>query len=384
MTACSRGRIWYLAAFGLFVLFLFLRSRRNEWFVSEKYSKNGYGTGNSTLGFQSVLVINAPWRTDRKDSLTLAAVHTGISLDWIDGINSSTIDERAYPQGDHRSMAKGNLGSWRGHLNAVRMVVEKNLSTALILEDDVDWDPRIHSQLAAFGVASQKLPAMIANAESTAQDRVRTTEKSAKQISTSDTLELMKSYFSFAQSSQPYGNTWDILWLGHCGTYLAPHQSSRPFLAPADRLMLLNDATVPDPRNRTSPTTPPSPTDALFLPYTRVYHRSESTLCTLAYAVTQLGARKILYEHGIRNLDRGYDFALSEWCDGETAHMGDRPLCLTSSPPVFSHYWPERGEGGGGRSDIMGIGVDGVDWGRRQLVKSVRGSLENVVESGDL
>jgi hypothetical protein len=49
---------------------------------------------------------------------------------------------------------------------------------------------------------------------------------------------------------------------------------------------------------------------------------------SLAYAVTQRGARKIMYEHGIRNFDKGFGEALGEWCAGLTKNMGERPVCL--------------------------------------------------------
>ncbi|KAJ4295345.1 hypothetical protein N0V90_007356 [Kalmusia sp. IMI 367209] len=82
--------------------------------------------------------------------------------------------------------------------------------------------------------------------------------------------------------------------------------------------MLLDDPTVPDPKYLRLRESAPSDTIAtLYPPHTRVYHStSNRTLCTLAYAVTQRGARKILYELGIRDLSKGYDFALSDYCGG--------------------------------------------------------------------
>ncbi len=35
-------------------------------------------------------------------------------------------------------------GSWRGHADVWRRVLNEKLETALILEDDVDWDVNIH------------------------------------------------------------------------------------------------------------------------------------------------------------------------------------------------------------------------------------------------
>jgi hypothetical protein len=74
----------------------------------------------SGLQFEKIFVINAPWRTDRKDSISLAASYGGISLDWIDGVQAEDIILKAYPPGDHRDMSDGNRGSWRAHMNAIR------------------------------------------------------------------------------------------------------------------------------------------------------------------------------------------------------------------------------------------------------------------------
>lgn len=218
---------------------------------------------------------------------------------------------------------------------------------------------------------------MIAHAERNAQDYLPSGNNVGDRAPHSDPVVLARLLTmslpaaSSAQSSD-YGNRWDILWLGHCSTSIPAYQNTLLSNTPPERFALPEDATVPveDPSHPTQSSPYPA--------RTRIYHRSNSTLCTLAYAVTQQGARKIMYEHGIRNFDRGYDFALSEWCDGATRNMGNRPLCLTSSPPIFGHF---RGDGGGARSDIAGIGKNGIPKG--SLVKSVRESLEEMVEGDE-
>jgi hypothetical protein len=57
----------------------------------------------------------------------------------------------------------------------------------------------------------------------------------------------------------------------------------------------------------------------------------------LVYAVTQTSARKIIYEHGIRNFDKAFDEALREWCRGETKHVGERPRCVDGGE-IFCRY----------------------------------------------
>jgi hypothetical protein len=183
--------------------------------------------------------------------------------------------------------------------------------------------------------------------------------------------------------NDPYGQNWDILWLGHCGADLPPASPSHP-----DRLTLSNDPTVAAPKHlRPTSHAPQDPLATLYPPQTRLYHRtSNSTLCTLAYAVTQAGARKILYQFGVRGFSKGYDFALSDYCAGIGRDIvGDdaideeggirRPMCVTVQPPLFSHYWSERGS-----SDIMGTGAGGRESGTRYVRKSVRGNIEALVK----
>jgi hypothetical protein len=152
-------------------------------------------------------------------------------------------------------------------------VIEKNLTTVLILEDNVGWDAEMRKQLHVSGCASWQLPDLTSKAE----------------------LAPLA-----ASLAKPYGTNWDVLWLGHC----SPHQ------------------------NHSSPD--------------RSSCSSCRSNCTLAYGVTQRGARKIMYEHGIRNFDKGYEEALSEWCDGMTKNMGERPICLLSRPGIFGRREQER------------------------------------------
>ena len=223
---------------------------------------------------------------------------------------------------------------------------------------------------------------MINNAESAAREYIPSADEPVMQEADPDPTELAMRFTqplpstSPAHASQPYGDKWDVLWLGHCRTSLQPHHNASAGNSPPDRLMLLNDPTVPAFKSTSPPDTSGSP----YPPQSRIYHRAHSTLCTLAYAVTQQGARKILYEHGIRNLDKSYDFALSEWCDGETKHMGMRPMCLTSSPAVFWHFWGD----GCGKGDIAGVGRNGVDGRELGSARSVRGHLEALMDGEDL
>lgn len=125
--------------------------------------------------------------------------------------NASLIDERAYPQGNHRQLSESERAAWRVHIDAMQYIVEQDLHIALILSGNVSWSEDLLHRV------------------------------------------------------QP--GDWDITFISN-------------------------------------------------------------TTDSFAYAVTQSGARKILYEHGIRNFDREFGAALRKWCAGETRNMGARPRCV--------------------------------------------------------
>lgn len=67
------------------------------------------------------MVLNLPSRTDRRDALSLAAAFSEINLDWIDGVSGDAVFEKALPPGDRINLSTGARGSWRAHMNAIRM-----------------------------------------------------------------------------------------------------------------------------------------------------------------------------------------------------------------------------------------------------------------------
>lgn len=75
-----------------------------------------------------------------------------------------------------------------------------------------------------------------------------------------------------------------------------------------------------------------------FKNHTRVVHHAMDAICSLAYAVTQAGARKILYELAIERFDDYFDIMLRQFCDGQNGH--EKHVCLTVQPTLFDHYRP--------------------------------------------
>ncbi|KAF2020548.1 glycosyltransferase family 25 protein [Aaosphaeria arxii CBS 175.79] len=384
MPSQSHGRIWLVGVVCLFLVLLvlkyqFIPSPRDGYSFTRQYihSKQTLqdGIANDTLGFEKIFAINAPWRTDRKDSISLAASYSGISLDWIDGVRAEDILLKAYPPGNHQDMSEGNRGSWRAHMNAIREVIQQNLTTALIFEDDVDWDFRIRSQLSDFSHAARKLQDILSQSEHDSSKPPPSSEALSQNEQAKLSTLLLPPISKLSTSHQePYGLDWDILWLGHCGAKLPPSSPNSP-----NRIMLSDDPTVPEPQYlKPMSYAPLDAIGTLYSPHSRLVHRANETLCTIAYAVTQSGARKILYEFGVREMTKGYDFALSDYCNGLTrgATKETMPMCVTVQPPIFSHHFAEKGG-----SDIMKVGQGGkVPEGTRYVKWSVRMNLERLVK----
>jgi hypothetical protein len=97
--------------------------------------------------------------------------------------------------------------------------VRRNLSSALIFEDDADWDVRLRDQLRNFALSSRALTQPLAGVEPF-------TYADATYPHPSDTSPASLNDFAFdslpatvAPASSPYGDEWDVLWLGHCGMH---------------------------------------------------------------------------------------------------------------------------------------------------------------------
>lgn len=76
---------------------------------------------NNTLGFSKVFVIGLPERSDKRDAIALSSALTGFHVEWVDGVKGEDIPDKALPFGVEREkLWNTNLGSWRGHMTAVR------------------------------------------------------------------------------------------------------------------------------------------------------------------------------------------------------------------------------------------------------------------------
>ncbi|KAG8529549.1 uncharacterized protein KY384_006186 [Bacidia gigantensis] len=229
---------------------------------------------NTTLGFESIIAINLAARTDRRDLLTLMSSYQGVHLNWQNAVRGTEMDEKAWPSHWNTSgtqSTSGELGLWRSHVNALRHVVETGYSTALIIEDDVDWDVSFKSQLVDYARHLQNLTAPV---------------DSLTQLSSSSSVQ------------SPYGPAWDMLWLGTCANPPAPNGT-----------LWYDDL---DGRRHA------------------LWYADGGLACTWGYAVTLESARMLL---GFSlDLSEAYDLHISSFCETHNCAIVWPPLIANHRP----------------------------------------------------
>ncbi|PFH55462.1 hypothetical protein XA68_18269 [Ophiocordyceps unilateralis] len=286
---------------------------------------------NRTLGFERVVAIGLPERSDKRDALDLMAALSGFDIDWVDGVKSSHMSEKALPFGiDVKNVHDNFLGSWRGHMNAIRRVVDNGISSALIIEDDIDWDVHLKLQLSD-----------IANG--------------ARQVLSESSSHVPRS---------PYGDSWDVLWLGHCGEPFPETLEENVALEAEAKVRMSvkhsikEDDTVP-PYSQVSRLVDWS----VFPARTRLVHLSAAPICSFAYALTQSAARKILFALSVDGLHMAFDNSLAQLCRdsvhdlGRQREDGYRLKCLSVNPTIMFHH---KAKGLlHADSDIQSYGEDG-------------------------
>ncbi|KAK5069282.1 hypothetical protein LTR64_008423 [Lithohypha guttulata] len=265
---------------------------------------------NSTLGFERIVAINLRERTDHRDGLVLQTAVSDIKVDFINGVSRSSIQSKVLPTGHRHDEVPPWIGTWRAHMNAISHVVEKNWTSALILEDDVDWDIRLKSLLQDFALSTD--------------DLLRHRDQGRRALSTVDT--------SHVPSSSPFGDGWDVLWLGHCGMELPIDDQNSVILH-------YDDLSVPQVEYQKSyDIKAESPLRSLPSHTRAVAYGARQGTCSLAYAVSRTGARRILNDLGLERLDDAFDLSLRDWCEGNNGHQ--RHTCISVLPQLFDHYRP--------------------------------------------
>lgn len=226
-------------------------------------------------------------------------------------------------------------------------VLDRGLHTALIVEDDVDWDITIREQMTQLSKAVRKL-----------------TKISPENV--------QGGKFGHVWPS-PYGIAWDVLWLGNCGGNAGDAVDAAK-AGLAGRIETWKDPSViPHAKysgwaNHAVNTLPPR---------TRAVIWSKGPVCTFGYAVTNAGARKIVDLAG-SGTDEAFDVKLSHLCTDELSSLN----CLTVTPELMHEYKPAQGVAETLSSEVnaangQGEAVKADD----QLLETKKGSTKNIVNS---
>lgn len=164
------------------------------------------------------------------------------------------------------------------------------------MEDDADWDVTIKAQLQSFAIAVRAL----------------------QEVGDADT-------------DSPYGDNWDILWLGHCGLECKTHLPV--FLTPEDPTILPPHHFLPYWRD-------PPPIDKPD--HTRLTCAAGDGVCSIVYAVSYRGAQRILSALSVNpsgiaeQIDIGaqYDVSLGRMCGSGYLQ------CFAPYPSLTGGYQP--------------------------------------------
>jgi hypothetical protein len=339
--------------------------------------------------------------------MALAGAVSNLSFVWVDGIDASSDGVGNGDANEHHLTPAE--GSWAAHMHALEMIVGENLDSALIMEDDVDWDVQLKNQMEAFGKVSRAWLEQFDETMPAARYRKEAVSRVRQTVS--------------SPSLSPYGAGWDVLWLGHCGTdiptfFSSPSPSSFHQQTPHHPLQKLrphpphphhdghgittvltitDDMTVPAPRHlRPHPFAGHDALAVTYPPHTRLVHAAGSgTVCSLAYAVSGRGARRLLarfFGAGGGDAKTQWDLTLGAWCGGDGGRHVEprrggppyvdgagRPVCVTVQPPLVSHHYPKDAS-----SDIQGVGGGYLRGkvGTPYVRRSVRMNLDRLV-AGD-
>lgn len=184
-------------------------------------------------------------------------------------------------------------------------------------------------------------------------------------------------------SNSPYGDDWDLIWLGNCGEVfpeqLEENASKAPdspeYISLATKFIIHGDPTVPPPpyvrgfQNFTEN------------PHIRWVHVTGGPICTFAYALSLEGARKVLFDLSVDHLVGPFDNALAGLCrrGREKERLGMR--CYSITPPVFMHHKAKgyvNGDsdiqlvGGGQKGELREVGAtENIVWSARRNIREM-------------
>lgn len=170
-------------------------------------------------------------------------------------------------------------------------MIHENISSAVIMESDVDWDLRIRDSMEGMTGAAKSIA-----------DWPFTGYKHSKDLS---------------QDLSPYGDKWDLMWIGHCGTSADGN----------GRIYTFNDTSAPDEEHAWDFASRPG--EGHRPPGTRIVFQMRKTVCTTGYAMSLQGARK--FEKHFREANSPIDLKMWGHCENDP-----KLACLSVWPQIIS------------------------------------------------
>lgn len=291
---------------------------------------------NSTLGFQKIFILSMPDRSDKRDALILSAYMTGLDIEFIDGMPGESVSPKAVPQKWVKGGNIGDIGCWRGHMDIYQRMVRDRIQTALVMEDDVDWDVMIKAQMTEFARGTRYL------------------------LNTTTTNE----------PHSPYGDGWDLLITGHCGIGTRDKEDQ-------DYWVSNDDPTVGPPPSHRYGQRPNLKPAALSGKHTRHVFSPEGFTCTASYGVSLPGAARIIYDQAVLPNGKAIDLGLSGMCWKRNYR---RSSCLGAWPAITGVHRPAGDMGKDSDRVSVGSGKMRKKAESPELVFPVRLNLESLLK----
>jgi hypothetical protein len=180
-------------------------------------------------------------------------------------------------------------------------MVKERIPSALLIEDDSDWDVTLKSQLVELAHGTRYLQ--------------ETDEKNRSQVPT-------------IKTHSPYGDDWDLIWTGHCGVSNHKDVDQRYYVIPND------PTTVPGQLSSWKRRRPNLKPAALKGYFTRYVFEPTGGLCTSGYALSLRGARKLILHQALLGNAAAMDMALRSVCDDR--FIGFK--CFAPYPALFNAH----------------------------------------------
>lgn len=169
-------------------------------------------------------------------------------------------------------------------------IIREDIQSALIFEDDADWDVQLKGQMYEFA-------------------------KGAKAVQGTT-----------GYSYSPYGDDWDMLWIGHCGTNARTELDQMYYVIPEDPTMIpLNLVYGNHKPDRTA--------TELSGNKTRMVFQGIAGRCLTGYALSIRGALKLVMAQSLTKsttIDRG----VSGLCSKPKGTF----TCIASWPPLIGTF----------------------------------------------